>query len=317
MNSSARAGGAESQSLRDRLTVWRELLEDCARKPTRKRVHALRVVTLRIQSEVEHELNDLPVASHEAQAMLRFGKLANRLRDALGPVRELDVWIGKLRKLRGSLSGAVEYVPRSTRETGRQIAKLENRLTSKRERAGLKLTGEIEKRHEDLLSAAIRLEKGSSDRVHEVDADQAQALLNEFEHVRAEFPVLEEGNLHDFRKRIKKIRYLAEIHRADPGCERIAAQLRKAQSAIGEWHDWQVLARTASRGKHAKNAEAGELLDSLAAESYEAAIAVCHVVLEKMSDLKTQAANAASRQTRKPPVGSSEIGTAVTARKLA
>jgi len=93
--------------------------------------------------------------------------------------------------------------------------------------------------------------------------------------------------------------------------------LRKAQSAIGEWHDWQVLARTASRGKHAKNAEAVELLDSLAAESYEAAIAVSRGVLEKMSDLKTQAANAASRQARKPPVRSSEIGTAVTTRKLA
>ena len=70
------------------------MVDRCGRKPTRKRVHALRVVTLRMQAEVEHELSELPCASHEAQAMVHFGKLAAKLRDALAPVRELDVWIG-------------------------------------------------------------------------------------------------------------------------------------------------------------------------------------------------------------------------------
>jgi CHAD domain-containing protein len=315
MNSNARTGGAESQSLRDRLTVWRELLAECMHKPARKRVHSLRVVTLRIQAEVEHEVKDLPAASHEAQAMLRFGKLANKLRDALGVVRELDVWIGKLRKLRESLSGTVEYVPRSTRETIRQIARLEDRLARKRERAGLKLAVEIKKRHQDLLSAAQDLEGGASGRAHEVDANQAAMLLEEFTQTAADFPVFDESNLHDFRKRIKTIRYLAEVHHADPGCERIAAQMRKAQSAVGEWHDWQVLARTASRGKHAKAAEVAELLNNLAAEAYESAISICHGVVLKMSDLN-KGGGAGFEHVRKAPVRS-ENRVAASVRKLA
>src|SRR3569833_2344282 len=125
MNRTARPSGTESQSLHDRLAAWRDLVERCGRKPSRKRVHALRVVTLRIQAEVEHELSDLPHASHEAQAMMRFGKLADKLRDALGAVRELDVWIGKLKRLPGSLNVDAEYVPRSTRATIRQLERLE------------------------------------------------------------------------------------------------------------------------------------------------------------------------------------------------
>ena len=245
----------------------------------------MRVVTLRIQAEVEHKLDELPRASHEAQAMLRFGKLADRLRDALGLVRELDVWIVKLRRLRESQSETADYVPRSTMETVRQLTGLESRLTKKRQRAALKLVAEIEKRQENLMTASRDVEKAAGDSRQTVDDEQSATLLKEFAGITAEFPVLNEENLHDFRKRIKKIRYLAEIYRADPACGRIAAQMKKAQAAIGEWHDWQVLARTASRGKHAKNVEAGDLLSSLATEAFEAAIATCDGVMRRMADM--------------------------------
>jgi hypothetical protein len=66
--------------------AWRKLVKRCGKKPTRKRAHALRVVTLRIQAEVENKVVDLPHASHPAQAMLRFGKLAEKLRAALRSV---------------------------------------------------------------------------------------------------------------------------------------------------------------------------------------------------------------------------------------
>lgn len=284
MNRVERAEDAKCQTLRERVDSWRELLERCGRKPTRKRVHALRVVTLRIQAEVEDELNELPRASHEAQAMVRFAKLAEKLRDALGSVRELDVWIGKLRGLRDSLSGSMAYVPRSSRETGRQLERLEKRLTKKRERAGARLAEKIQSRQEDLLSAAQELEKSIADRI-DTDEGRAPKLLNEFAAIAAVFPAFDEGNLHEFRKRIKKVRYVAEIHQSDSGCARIAVRMKKAQGAIGEWHDWQVLARTAGHGKHAKDVEALELLSSLTAEAYDVAIATCDDVLRRMTGL--------------------------------
>lgn len=277
--------------LSDRISGWRGLIERCGRKPTKKRVHALRVATLRIQAEVEDELNELPRASHEAQAMVRFGKLAEKLRDALGSVRELDVWIGKLQGLRESLSGSMTYVPRSSRETGRQLERLERRLEKKRERAGAKLAGWIEKRNDDLLAAAGDLETLSGDRagadqIREDGEGRATKLLSEFAGIVARFPEFDEGNLHEFRKSIKKIRYVAEIHQGDSRCRQIAEQMKKAQGSIGEWHDWQVLARTAGHGKHANDAEAVELLGSLTAESYQSAISTCDGVLRRMGDLR-------------------------------
>jgi CHAD domain-containing protein len=316
MNQRERSGDRELQTTGDRLLDWRELVERCGRKPTKKRVHALRVATLRIQAEVEDELSEVPRASHEAQAMVRFGKLAEKLRDALGSVRELDVWIGKLEGLRETLSGSAQYVPRSSRETGRQLERLERRLTKKRERAGTKLVGAIEKRRDDLMAAAHHLEKAASDPVNEGDGEQqAPKLLKEFAGIVAEFPVFDEENLHEFRKRIKKIRYVAEIHSTDSVCGRIAEQMKTAQAAIGEWHDWQVLARIAADGKHAKDADALELLRSLAAEAFETAVATCHGVLQRMGDLGQQV-EGDSGSMRKGP-GRSESMMTVAARKLA
>ena len=288
MNSTGQAGGRASQSLRDRVSVWRKLVERCGKKPTRKRVHALRVITLRIQAEVEHEVSELPHASHQAQAMLRFGKQAEKLRAALGSVRELDVWIGKLQVLRESLSKTTEYVPRSTRDTVRQIERLEERLTRRRRTAGQKLLADIEKRRQVLMDVADDLHQTASDGDDAMHGSDAATILKEFAAVAADFPTFDEENLHDFRKRIKKVRYVAEICGRNPECGRIAAQMKKLQSAIGDWHDWQVLARTALRGKHAKDLELKELLDSLAAEAFEAALAVCHGAMVRMGSFGSE-----------------------------
>ena len=286
MNRTNASDQSKSQTLCDRVSSWRELVERCERKPTRKRVHALRVATLRIQAELADELNDLPRASREAQAMLRFAKLADKVRDALGSVRELDVWIGKLRGLCESLQDTMEYVPRSTRESIHQIERLEERLTKKRERAGLKLVAKIETRRDDLLQSVQDVEKATRDETDQVDTAQGARLLKEFAGIVAEFPVFDEGNLHGFRKKIKKIRYLAERYPADPLSQRIAVQVKKAQDAIGEWHDWQVLARTAGHGKHAKDVEAVELLSSMTAEAFETAVGTCQRVIRRLADLE-------------------------------
>ena len=315
MKRTTQSDGSEQQTLSDRLGSWRDLLDGCGRKPTRKRVHALRVATLRLQAEVEDQLRDLPCASREAQAMLRFGKLADKLRDALGAVRELDVWIGKLEKLRESLSESTEYVPRSTRETIRQIDRLEGWLEKKRKRVGAKLSANIEKRLNDLTAASRDVDQAAGEPSGEADGEQGARLLKEFARIAAEFPAFNEENLHGFRKRIKKIRYLAEIHQANPICERIAVQVKKAQAAIGEWHDWQVLARTAERRKHAKDAEVGELLSSMAIDTFHAAVATCEGVLRRMAEMERDGA-AGLGIPRKGPVRD-EAGIGVPAGKLA
>jgi len=269
--------------MRDRLAAWRELLGLCGRRATRKQVHALRVVTLRLQAELERDLADLPRASHQAQAILRFGKQAEKLRRELGPVRELDVWIGKLRGLRSSLSEAGDYVPRSMHDWIDGIDRLEARLKKQRGNAEKKLVAAIKKRGGHLVAASVEVDGALSEYVFGDEPGIAKELAERFGAVRAEFSTFDGENLHEFRKRIKTVRYLAEIHAdADRACAHIATQMKKVQSAIGEWHDWQELGREALHGRRAKNKSLAELLHTVIAESFEAALSSVHSISARM-----------------------------------
>ena len=305
----------EGQTLRDRVAEWQELVEQCGRKPTRKRVHALRVITLRIQAEAEHALTELPHASHEAQAVLRFGKRASRLRQALGSVREHDVWMTKLSGLRGSFDDAPAYVPRTARNTLHQVERIEERLARKRRSAAKRLIAHIEKRHEVLLSVADDMANVVGESAHETDGSEAPALVEQFVAISAEFPEFNEDNLHDFRKRIKNVRYLADLHSDDARCVRIASQLKRVQDAIGEWHDWQILAQTAKSSKHARTADAGELLQTVAAEAFERALAACDAVTAQIGRLDPLQEHAAASGPKKPV--SSDAGGSASGRMLA
>ena len=318
MNSRKRLNGAASTTMRDRLAAWRELLDQCGRKATRKRVHALRVVTLRMQAELERDLTELPHASHQAQAILRFSKQAEKLRQALSPVRELDVWIGKLRKLRASLSETAAYVPRTMQESIRGIDRLEVRLKKKRTNAEKELLSAIKRRGSHLVQASEEVDKSLSDNIFGADAEMAGELISRFRAVRAEFPAFDEENLHDFRKRIKTVRYLAELHAgADRVCAQVAQQVKKIVSAIGEWHDWQELGREALHGRHAKNKPLAELLSSVTAESFEAALATIDNISARMLGESAVPARAMHIEDRKPPASSEHIISVPAEKKLA
>lgn len=303
-------------SARDHLGEWRELLERCGRKPTRKRVHALRVVTLRLQAELEHNAAGLPSASHQAQAMLRFGKQSGKLRHALGRVREIDVWIGKLRRLQASMSETVDYIPRSTRDCARQIDRMEERLQQKRNAGEKKLIAEIEKRRDALLTTGKDVDVDLEDRKD--DPHAFEHILAGFAEATAAFPELNPENLHEFRKRIKTVRYLAELSCADPACGKLAAQMKKVQTAIGEWHDWDSLARVVPRGKHGKNGQLAELLDTIAAEAFQAAVATCHSTAARLVDSNgTRGGATPPAVRRKQPVRSENGPVDTRAKKLA
>jgi hypothetical protein len=85
-------------------------------------------------------------------------------------------------------------------------------------------------------------------------------------------------NLHDFRKHVKKVRYVVEFSaRGDALATRRVAALKRMQSAVGAWHDWQTLARQAARVLHGsdKKGELSELLQTLTDESLQHALDIC------------------------------------------
>lgn len=281
MNSAGESGKAATTSIHDRLGDWRQLVNRCERKPTRKRVHALRVVTLRLQAELEIDLTELPSASHQAQAILEFNRLGEKLRKALGPVRELDVWLGKLEGLRRSLARVGDYVPRTTRDSLRELERFEARLKERRRPLEKKLVAAISKRKDKFADAADEVDSLIEGPAIYREVDAAHATLDRFVEIARDFPTFNEENLHEFRKRIKMVRYRAEIQEGDSASGMIAAQMKKLQSAIGEWHDWQDLAFEIRRGR-SKNKDAAELLESIAAESLESALTICRQITDKL-----------------------------------
>jgi CHAD domain-containing protein len=305
MNLKKQAGKADGTTLHQRVAAWLELLARCGSKPTRKRVHALRVVTLRLQAELERDVSELPRASHQAQAMLQFSKQAEKLRQALGPVREIDVWIGKLHGLRKSLSASEEYVPRSMQECLRGIDRLEDRLQRKRRSAGKKLAAAIEKKKDRFVDAAEKLEATPEDPKLSDPAGIAEELAVDFRRVQAEFSALDEANLHEFRKRVKTVRYLAEMHAgADRKCARIATQMKKLQGAIGEWHDWQALAFETRHMEHAWSKPLAELLESVSKETFDTALETAHNVTARMFGEGAEKADLLRPSDRKLPARS-------------
>jgi CHAD domain-containing protein len=263
--------------LGERLDAWRRLLVRCGRKPTRKRVHALRVVTLRVLAELEHRIEEQGKGP-ESLAAARWIKLGEKLRQALSPVRETDVWLDKLTALRQSLGDTNGYSPRSNKACIRQIDELQEMLGAKRRQGEKELVAEIESRRERLEESSRQVEAAQSRSVGVAGPPLGDAggpqIGEQFARVVKEFPLLDAGNLHEFRKSIKKVRYMAEIFAVrDAEAGRLVSSIRKMQSAIGEWHDWQDLAKESHA--HRKRGDLTELLETLAVESLEKALAVC------------------------------------------
>lgn len=287
---------ADQSNWRQRLEAWRGLLAACGRKPSRKRVHSLRVATLRIQAELEYELGGSRQGNPAARAARRWNRQAEKLRRALSPVRGADVNLARLDQLRGTFCEKDLDLSRMSRMCNRQVDALEQRLVQLRKAAARELIAEIEARRARLERCGREIEAAFA-------AEAPRAAGSERSEVRVliaglaeEFPELNRERLHEFRKRVKMVRYLAESSTVvDPAAARRVAALKRMQAAAGEWHDLQALAKTAARTFRGRDKERGlaELLETLAAESLQRALETCGRALKLL--LQHGARNGPSR----------------------
>jgi len=273
---------------RGQIESWRRLLAECGRKPSRRRVHALRVATLRLQARMEHGLGQVPEEDPAKRTLGRWNKQAEKLRDALSLVRETDVHLAKLDGLRKSVGDGAAHRSRLSRVCLKQIGAVERRLERTRKGAAKKLTEEIYRRTERLE----RLSKGLTKSPEA--ADQLNARSNPAElhtliaGLAANVPNLDAKSLHEFRKRVKTVRYVAEVAAGDHAraAQQVAA-LRTMQSALGDWHDCQSLSKEVRRIVKGDAEQGGlvELLETLTGESLENALAVCRRTIKRLIGL--------------------------------
>jgi CHAD domain-containing protein len=295
----------ELQAIGKLAAALRENLAKCAGDPDVDPVHDTRTGTRRLQATLESLVRELPDGAEgepvraAATATMR---LLKRIRQAAGPVRDLDVH----RKLLGKLlKRAVqpESEPQNQDKAPRVQRIADQPDILERPEAGLRVTS-VEQQADDLdlwlkhhrQELADELQSEASGLAAKFDkrlSDLEEALrgrsrkkarkkapgvvaLESFARLATEMQLLDASNLHDFRKGAKKARYVAELAaQGDQEAERIGATLKKLQDEIGDWHDWLVLAEEAHA---ALGDQATELIGLLEAEREEHFVAAMKTV---------------------------------------
>jgi CHAD domain-containing protein len=208
----------------------------------------LRSLTLRLQVGLGHRLTEEPADSAAARAFKRWAKEGKKLRKALEPVRNADVYLAKLEGLRNSRKGTREGEPQLSPRCLREIEKLEKRLKGQRQKGIDRLRSFLDERGKRLNRLSKEMETAMAPRSLSEARSAAQAALDIFSGLTRERSDLDASNLHEFRKGLKQALYLAESSvAADPRAARLAAAFRRIHLAAGEWHDWQALAQEAAR----------------------------------------------------------------------
>jgi CHAD domain-containing protein len=286
---------------RQKMEAWRQMLAQCARKPVRKSVHGLRVATLRLQSAVEFWLGEQHADEPGSRAARRWKRRAKKLRRALGPVRQEDVSLAKLKSLRAWTDPVDDGHPVFPRESLGTLDEMERSAKRRRAMAARKLAAEIERRGKRLIRLSQKVESAMGSFALPAKSGTTDRITVWIAALAADFPVLNADNLHDFRKRIKKIRYLAEIFASsDAEVARQAASLKRMMGALGEWHDWQVLAQQAS---DSARSDAATYLHDQANRSLAQALKLCrHSIAQLLNEGSMQQAPPADpRDQTLPP----------------
>lgn len=197
-----------------------------------KDVHRLRTTIRRIESLVSYANPD--IGKKEERSL---EKLAD-LRKLAGKVRDLDVQTDLL----GSLGNG------SATKDRRILAEL---LENKRERQAKRLKAAVQKLHEAKFF-------GHLDRIAEQAAEpqdgknrplapleEANAQLVEMAKDFGSAETMKLSRLHGARVALKRIRYMAELAEESAEQKEFMRELKSAQDAIGDWHDWLELTKRA------------------------------------------------------------------------
>ena len=222
---SPRAGSSNPSDWCQRLLG---LLRNLPRRAGVDVIHRLRTSVRRLEAQLE-----MPRAGADAglfRCPPKVARALRALRKKAGRVRDVDVHLAML---------SDPFF--ASREARRLRAPLVRRLRAER-------ATHLEALRECALRVRPRLERKLPELAMpaEVSGDHAEAVRLSAQ-VRRRFlelshPIPEDGaRLHRLRIDAKHLRYGLELYDGFVEAERLLAQLRKVQQAIGEWHDWATL----------------------------------------------------------------------------
>ena len=218
----------QSKDLTDDLSKFVSKLRD---KVTEKSVHRLRTSVRRMETFVNYTKPKLGRKYEKALDELRV------MRKRAGKVRDLDIQIGLLNTV-GNGSASAD------RRT------LLDALKKKRVRQANRLASAIKKVQG--ASFRDRLERIGEKAVDGTGSNSQplQAVQKELNQLATEFSsrqALKPARLHELRISLKLLRYQAELAPESAEQKTLTERLKSVQDAIGEWHDWELLAASAEK----------------------------------------------------------------------
>jgi CHAD domain-containing protein len=212
----------------------RKSLKTLSEDPSVTYVHNLRIQIRRCEA-----LLAATMPGHEKLAR-RLLKTLRPLRNSAGQVRDLDVLVR---------DAAVLATER--RHGQDSLLYLLEHLGVMRTKCARNLVAKVAKARDaaldDLKHSSLKIEKKLKEDTHRAsggNADNQRAAMKLFKEVRR-WPALSADNLHSFRIRVKQLRYALQLT-PDPDANFLHA-LGQVKDKIGDWHDWQHLAKIAQR----------------------------------------------------------------------
>ncbi len=267
---------------------WKAELEKCLEDSRVETVHRIRTGTRRVEAMVDvltGEAAEENPALREAAAKWR--QQLRRIRRAAAPVRDLDVHrqliekFARVARAGGKDQAGIEQSEVGKREgppeihdaVGAQAEKLDAWLKHSREQRALELTKQIARRLGKLdglasdFATAWQTRHGRGRPLRKA----ALAGLEVFVELSDGMPLLDAGNLHNFRKGAKKARYVTEAGGDDVHAKAVGRVIKRVQDAIGDWHDWLCLAEEADLALGGEGQELNGMLGVEVERSFEEA----------------------------------------------
>jgi CHAD domain-containing protein len=231
----------EPGNLQKPVRILRKSLKSLTRDPPMEAVHNLRIHARRIEA--------IAAALMPGQKKLtrRLLKTIRPVRKAAGVVRDMDVLAGKARALardrrNRSVTCLLEYLSSAREESARELLDtvVERRNDARR---GLKqFSREIEKRFH-----ANKPGVTTGTTANDCGGEAAMKLIDEL----SRWPAFSAENLHAFRIRVKELRYVLQL--AKDADLKFVNALGKVKDRIGDWHDWQQMAKIAGKALSPKD----------------------------------------------------------------
>jgi len=196
-----------------------------AEDPNREAVHDFRTTSRRLETLLDLLL---PARDRNQQTLL---KLLSRIRRRAGRIRDIDVQLAALRSFK---------VPQEPRRK----TQLMHRLIDFRVQHEQKLAKLLKKKA--LIEGKRRILRASQS-LHARSTRDPLVVANEILGAASTAGSLNDEILHRYRIAVKRARYAAEFAPRSAKSDSFIACLKQLQDALGSWHDWMTLTRTAAQ----------------------------------------------------------------------